>query len=120
MNAVGQKYITEIESYLKKNSIAAEARKRKMVIAQFAMLKERMNQYGEVKAESEQLSRQKKKLKQEIMKGVDLLHVAHENKDKDLDGLREELELLYEYERKLDSDILDVVAETQVTLWMNV
>ena len=48
------------------------------------------------------------------MEGVDMLYEANENKDKDLDCLKEELESLYEYERKLDLEIIDVNAEIQV------
>jgi Ran GTPase-activating protein (RanGAP) involved in mRNA processing and transport len=119
MNSVGHKYLTEIENYLKKNAIVAEAKRCKMVVAQFALLKERMNHYGEIKKESEQLTNEKRRLKKEIMKGVDMLHEANENKDKDLDCLREELESLYEYEKKLDLEIIDVSAEMQVSLVHN-
>eukprot|EP01022_Parablepharisma_sp_SALTPOND_P029385 TRINITY_DN733_c0_g1_i1.p1 TRINITY_DN733_c0_g1~~TRINITY_DN733_c0_g1_i1.p1 ORF type:complete len:980 (+),score=98.86 TRINITY_DN733_c0_g1_i1:6126-9065(+) len=115
MNTLHKKHVTEIEGYIKKNVIRAENERRALIVSQFALLKQEVAKSSTVKQESEAVVHQKKKLKEEILEDVKVLNEAQENKDKDLDYLRGQLEELFLYEKKLDTDLVTMDNEIKVS-----
>jgi len=116
MNCISKRYITEMETAIKKNIIRAENQTRSMIMSQFTNLKNALIKSDEVKKETENVKKQKNNLKKQILEDIQVLNNAHENKEKHLDLLKEEMEELFAYEKKLDKDIMKVEEDIKVVL----
>eukprot|EP00826_Nyctotherus_ovalis_P056176 TRINITY_DN7535_c0_g4_i1.p1 TRINITY_DN7535_c0_g4~~TRINITY_DN7535_c0_g4_i1.p1 ORF type:complete len:197 (-),score=49.93 TRINITY_DN7535_c0_g4_i1:299-889(-) len=105
MNCICKRFIAEMEACAKKNVVRAENERRSMIVSQFAALKEALTKCEQVKKETESVVKQKKTLKKQLLEDIQILNNAHENKEKDLDNLKEEIEELLTYEKDLDKGI---------------